>query len=112
MTDSAPMASAPSRPARVPDELYPFGDRYADIDGARVHYVDEGSGPTLLLLHGNPTWSFLYREIILGLRDHYRCVAVDYPGFGLSTAAPGYEFTAQNTPTSSSSSSCASTSRT
>ena len=93
MTDSAPMASAASRPAWVPDDLYPFADRYADIDGARVHYIDEGAGPTLLLLHGNPTWSFLYREIILGLRDSYRCVAVDYPGFGLSTAAPGYRFT-------------------
>ena len=93
MTDSAPMASIPSRPAWVPDELYPFEDRYADINGSRVHYVDEGSGPTLLLLHGNPTWSFLYREIILGLRDRYRCVAVDYPGFGLSTAASGYGFT-------------------
>jgi haloalkane dehalogenase len=77
----------------VPDELYPFADRYAEIGGASVHYVDEGSGPPLLLLHGNPTWSFLYREIIAGLRDRYRCIAVDYPGFGLSTPAPGYRFT-------------------
>ena len=93
MIDSAPTASALSRPPWVPDELYPFEDRYADINGSLMHYIDEGSGPTLLLLHGNPTWSFLYREIILGLRDRYRCVAVDYPGFGLSTAAPGYKFT-------------------
>jgi haloalkane dehalogenase len=73
--------------------LYPFEDRYVDIDGARVHYVDEGSGPTLLLLHGNPTWSFLYRDVIKGLRDQFRCVALDYPGFGRSTAPPGYAFT-------------------
>ena len=77
----------------MPDDLYPFESRYADIGGARVHYVDEGSGPPLLLLHGNPTWSFLYRNIITGLRDRYRCLAVDHPGFGLSSAAPGYGFT-------------------
>ncbi|MEV6769545.1 alpha/beta fold hydrolase [Nocardia sp. NPDC051030] len=81
------------RPTWLPQELYPFGDHYAEIDGARVHYVDEGSGPPLLLLHGNPTWSFLYRDIISGLRDRYRCIAPDYPGFGLSTAPSGYGFT-------------------
>jgi len=58
-----------------------------------LHYVDEGSGPPLLLLHGNPTSSFLYRHIIAGLRDRFRCVAPDYPGFGKSSAAPGYGFT-------------------
>ena len=81
------------RPAWVPDDLYPFADGYADVAGCVVHYVDEGSGPPLLLLHGNPTWSFLYRNIITGLRDRYRCLAVDYPGFGLSSPAPGYAFT-------------------
>ncbi|HZA09422.1 alpha/beta fold hydrolase [Mycobacterium sp.] len=82
------------RPAWLPVELYPFQDRYLDVDGARVHYVDEGSGPTLLFLHGNPTWSFLYREIIKALRTEFRCVAIDYPGFGLSAPAPpGYGFT-------------------
>jgi haloalkane dehalogenase len=47
----------------------------------------------LLLLHGNPTWSFLYRVIIKGLRDSFRCVALDYPGFGFSTTRAGYGFT-------------------
>jgi haloalkane dehalogenase len=64
------------------------------VDGASVHYVDEGSGPPLLLLHGNPTWSFLYRDVIAGLRDRFRCIAPDYPGFGLSGPAPaGYGYT-------------------
>jgi haloalkane dehalogenase len=81
------------RPAWVPDELFPFADQYAEIDGATVHYVDEGTGPPLLLLHGNPTWSFLYRDIITGLRDRFRCIAPDYPGFGLSVAPPGYGYT-------------------
>ena len=81
------------RPGWVPDELFPFESRFADVAGARVHYVDEGEGPVLLLLHGNPTWSFLYREVIKGLRDRFRCIALDYPGFGLSRPAPGYGFT-------------------
>lgn len=80
------------RPAWVDDTLFPFDSRYLDIAGHRVHYVDEGSGPTLLFLHGNPTWSFLYRDVIASLRDEFRCIAVDYPGFGLSTAARGYRF--------------------
>ena len=68
-------------------------DHAVEIDGAHVHYVDDGSGPTLLMLHGNPTSSYLYRHIIAGLRNQYRCVALDLPGFGTSTAPPGYGFT-------------------
>ncbi|HEY3682363.1 MAG TPA: alpha/beta fold hydrolase [Streptosporangiaceae bacterium] len=81
-----------ARPAWVDDDLFPFESHFVDIDGHTVHYVDEGSGPTLLLLHGNPTWSFLWRDVIRALRDDFRCVALDYPGFGLSTPAPGYRF--------------------
>ncbi|MDD7813803.1 alpha/beta fold hydrolase [Mycobacterium sp. CSUR Q5927] len=80
------------RPAWVDDELFPFESRFLDLGGHRVHYVDEGSGPVLLFLHGNPTWSFDYREVIAALRPDFRCVAVDYPGFGLSSAAPGYRY--------------------
>ncbi len=58
-----------------------------------MHFVDEGEGPPLLLLHGNPTSSYLYRHLIAGLRDRYRCIAVDFPGFGRSEAPPGYGFT-------------------
>jgi haloalkane dehalogenase len=77
------------RPSWVDSELYPFEDRW--LDG--LHYVDEGDGPPLLMLHGNPTWSFTWREVIAGLRDRYRCIAPDLPGFGLSAAPPGYGFT-------------------
>jgi haloalkane dehalogenase len=80
------------RPAWVDDSLFPFESRFVDVDGHAVHYVDEGSGPTLLLLHGNPTWSFLWRDVIRGLRDDFRCVALDLPGFGLSTPRPGYRY--------------------
>lgn len=80
------------RPTWVDDDLFPFESRFVDVEGHTVHYVDEGSGPTLLLLHGNPTWSFLWREVIRELRDDFRCIALDYPGFGLSTAKPGYRY--------------------
>jgi haloalkane dehalogenase len=85
--------SSTARPAWVPQDLYPFESRFAQIDGASLHYIDEGSGPPLLLLHGNPTWSFLYRDVIKGLSDRYRCIAPDHVGFGLSRASAGFGFT-------------------
>jgi haloalkane dehalogenase len=90
--DDAP-ASQAARPAWLAEQLYPFESHYTQINGASVHYLDEGSGPPLLLLHGNPTWSFVYRDVIKGLRDRFRCVALDYPGFGLSKPTPGYGYT-------------------
>jgi haloalkane dehalogenase len=82
------------RPAWVDSELYPFEDRWAELDGHALHYADEGEGPPLLMLHGNPTWSFTWRRVIEGLRDRYRCIAPDLPGFGLSKQVPaGYGFT-------------------
>ena len=82
------------RPAWVNQQLFPFDSHFADVEGARVHYIDEGAGPVVVCLHGNPTWSFLYRHIVRGLSDRFRCIALDYPGFGLSTAPPGYGYTA------------------
>src|ERR1700720_3641032 len=55
-----------SRPSWVPADLYPFASHFEDINGSRVHYLDEGAGPPLILLHGDPTWSFLYRDVITG----------------------------------------------
>jgi haloalkane dehalogenase len=66
--------------------LFPFASRFVDVAGNRIHYVDEGSGPVLLFLHPAPATSFMYREFIAGLRGRFRCVALDYPGFGLSRA--------------------------
>jgi haloalkane dehalogenase len=80
------------RPEWVDEQLFPFQSRFVELDGHRVHYVDEGSGPILLMLHGNPTWSFVYREVIQSLRNQFRCIALDYPGFGLSVAGPGYRY--------------------
>ena len=63
---------------------YPFDSHFIEIDGQRIHYVDEGKGEPILMLHGNPTWSYLWRHQILGLRDEYRCIAPDHLGFGFS----------------------------
>ena len=64
--------------------LYPFQSHEMILDGHRYHYVDEGAGPVLLLVHGNPTWSFYWRELVRALRDRYRVVVVDHIGCGLS----------------------------
>ncbi|MEV0362131.1 haloalkane dehalogenase [Nocardia fusca] len=78
----------------VPDPgLYPFTSRWFESSAGTVHYIDEGDGPPILLCHGSPTWSFLYRHIVTGLRDRYRCIAVDYPGFGLSERPDGFGYT-------------------
>lgn len=82
------------RPAWFDPDLFPFESRWIEAEGCSVHYIDHGTGPTLLMLHGNPTWSFLYRRLITGLSDRFRCVALDFPGFGLSRAGHGYGFTA------------------
>ncbi len=80
------------RPGWVDDDLFPFESRFLTVGGNVVHYVDEGRGPVLLMLHGNPTWSFVYRQVISKLSSSFRCIALDYPGFGLSTARSSYGF--------------------
>jgi haloalkane dehalogenase len=72
--------------------LYPFTSRWFDSSRGRVHYIDEGAGPVIVFFHGNPTWSFLYRNIIAGLRDRFRCIAPDYLGFGLSERPAAFTY--------------------
>ncbi len=79
-----------TRPPWLDRGLFPFESRYVQVGDHRIHYVDEGRGPTLLLVHGSPAWSFQYRSLIARLRSTYRCVAVDMPGFGLSEPPPGF----------------------
>jgi pimeloyl-ACP methyl ester carboxylesterase len=78
----------------VPRSLFNAEQRFIDLpSGAHIHYVDEGQGQTILFLHGNPSWLFQWRDLITGLRGSYRCVALDYPGFGMSTAPAGFGYT-------------------
>ena len=71
-------------PAWVDRTEYPFRSRFLEIDGRRMHYIDEGQGPILLFVHGTPDWSFGYRKVIRSLSAEYRCIALDHLGFGLS----------------------------
>ncbi len=78
----------------TPDpKLYPFTSQWFDGRHGRMHYVDVGSGPPILLYHGNPTWSFLYRDIIARLQERFRCIAMDYLGFGLSERPRSFGYT-------------------
>jgi haloalkane dehalogenase len=72
--------------------LYPFTSHFADVNGFSMHYVDEGRGEPVVMLHGNPTWSFYYRELIKGLTINYRCIAPDHIGCGLSARPRGSEY--------------------
>jgi haloalkane dehalogenase len=85
--------TVPAQTLQIDRGLLPYESRFVEVDGAPIHYLDEGDGPVVLLLHGNPAWSFLYRTIIAGLRDEFRCVAPDLPGYGRSGAPAGYGYT-------------------
>jgi haloalkane dehalogenase len=63
---------------------YAFEPHYREFEGMRMHHLDVGSGDPVLLLHGEPTWSFLYRRMIQPLSARFRCIAPDYLGFGRS----------------------------
>ena len=77
---------AGTRPEWVSDAMYPFESRFFDApDRHRMHYVDEGEGTPIVFVHGNPTWSFEFRNLIGGLQDEFRCIAPDHIGFGLAS---------------------------
>ena len=75
--------------------LYPFESRWFDGRSGRMHYIDEGQGPPIVFFHGNPTWSFLYRNVITRLRGQFRCIAMDYLGFGLSEHPDDFGYTVE-----------------
>jgi len=68
----------------IPREFYPFDSHFLDIGGLKYHYLDEGEGDPVVAVHGNPTWSFYYRELVKELRGDHRVVAPDHIGCGLS----------------------------
>lgn len=65
-------------------ERFPYQSRYLNVGSGNLHYVDEGTGSVLLLLHACPMWSYSFRHIIAEYSPHYRVIAVDQMGFGLS----------------------------
>jgi len=78
--------------------LYPFQSNYIDIGGLKYHYLDEGSGDPVVMVHGNPTWSFYFRSLVSGLSGQFRTIVPDHMGCGLSDK-PGlaeYDYRLEN----------------
>ena len=74
-------------------DLYPFASHWLQRGALKLHYVDEGSGDPVVCVHGNPTWSFFFREVVKGLSPDHRVVVPDHMGFGLSSRPSDREFT-------------------
>ena len=72
---------------------YPFTNHTFDHADGRMHYVDEGTGPVILFVHGTPDWSFGFRHLIKAFAPKYRCIAPDHLGFGLSDKPQGANYT-------------------
>ena len=71
-------------PAWIDRQEYPFQPKWMEIDGHKIHYIDEGQGEPLLMVHGTPDWSFGFRHLIKAFSGQYRCIVMDQLGFGLS----------------------------
>ena len=86
-----------SRASKLPADVrgeYPYSGNLMDLpNGVKMHYLDEGSGPIVLMLHGNPTWSFYYRGLVNKMVSAgYRCIVPDHIGCGLSDKPPTYNY--------------------
>lgn len=75
---------------------YPFKSNFYEINNTKLHYIDQGSGETILFVHGTPSWSFDFRNIIKALQTDFRCIAIDHIGFGLSDKPELYDYSTQN----------------
>jgi cis-3-alkyl-4-acyloxetan-2-one decarboxylase len=98
MDDEGPQNSVDNTASTVlpPDlaRLYPFARHFHRLpDGQRMHYIDVGSGPVVVMLHGNPTWSWMYRNLALALADGFRCIVPDHIGCGFSDKPQDYPYT-------------------
>jgi pimeloyl-ACP methyl ester carboxylesterase len=82
----------PFSTAAFADE-YPFAPHWLDLGAARLHYIDEGQGDVLLFVHGNPTWSFAWRNFVKDLSKNYRVIAIDHVGCGASDKPADYPYT-------------------
>jgi haloalkane dehalogenase len=92
-------------PAWLDRKEYPFESHFLEVDGGRLHYIDEGSEERneegtesqeprtpVLMVHGQPTWSYMYRHLVRGLSPQYRCIALDLIGFGLSDKPQNWQY--------------------
>ena len=75
---------------------YPFRSHWRPLTAGRYHYLDEGQGTTLLMVHGNPTWSFYWRRLVQAFSDQHRVVVPDHLGCGLSDKPQAYPYRLQD----------------
>ncbi|MCR9017008.1 alpha/beta fold hydrolase [Aquiflexum gelatinilyticum] len=75
---------------------YPFPSQFFEIGNQKLHFIDEGNGELLLFVHGTPSWSFDFRNVIKSMSKTHRCIAIDHIGFGLSDKPKVYEYSTQN----------------
>ncbi len=75
---------------------YPFTPRFLDVKGNRLAYLDEGTGPVIVCVHGNPTWSYMYRQVVSDFSSHYRVIAMDHLGCGFSDKPQDFAYTLEN----------------
>jgi haloalkane dehalogenase len=92
MADAVRRLDTERDPAWLDREEYPFASRYWRTPAGLMHYVDEGEGEPIVMVHGVPTWSFNFRKLIKRLSPRYRCVAMDHLGFGLSDKPPAWDY--------------------
>jgi cis-3-alkyl-4-acyloxetan-2-one decarboxylase len=80
----ATLSPRSTTPKAMVSDLYDFQGHFLDRDGLRLHFLDEGTGPPVVMLHGNPTWSYYYRNLVRALRGSSRCIVPDHIGCGRS----------------------------
>lgn len=90
------MNASMDAPAWLDSGEYPFTSRYFTANRQRLHYIDTGEGEPFLFVHGAPSWSFDFRHVIQSLSAHYRCIAADHIGFGLSDKPENYDYSTPN----------------
>ena len=80
------------------EDLYPFDSNFMDINGHDLHYIDKGEGKPVVMIHGNPTWSFYFRHLIQSLSKNFRAIAMDHIGCGFSDKpdAKTYNYTLES----------------
>ncbi len=82
------MTVQPQTHVSVPHAIFPFAEHYVERHGLAQHYLDEGQGEPVVMVHGNPTWSLYFRSLVLALRGDYRCIVPDHIGCGRSDKPP------------------------
>lgn len=83
-------------PTWLDQREYPFSPKQFSLPMGQMRYVDEGEGEAIVMVHGNPVWSFVYRHLIKGLNGRYRCIAPDHIGFGLSDKPENWSYLPQD----------------